>query len=102
MVGIKDTSLHLLLTIFDFLSQIKPDYMNDRLKTIRDDQKETWNRVAYSWKKWDAFTMDFLRPMGDAIIKALDVKSNDITLDIASGTGEPAFTIAAIAEEGKV
>ena len=102
MVGIKDTSLHLLLTIFDFLSQFKPVYMNDRLKTIRDDQKETWNRVANSWKKWNAFTMDFLRPMGDAIIKALDVKSNDITLDIASGTGEPAFTIAAIAEGGKV
>src|SRR5579863_544545 len=102
MVGIKDTRLHLLLTIFDFFSQFKLVYMDEQLQTIRDEQKETWNKVAYSWKKWDAFTMNFLRPMGDAIIKALDIKSNDITLDIASGTGEPAFTIAAIAEGGKV
>ncbi|HET7003044.1 MAG TPA: methyltransferase domain-containing protein [Puia sp.] len=76
--------------------------MEEQLQTIRDEQKETWNKVAYSWKKWDAFTMDFLRPTGDAIIKALDIKTNDITLDIASGTGEPAFSIAAIATGGKV
>jgi ubiquinone/menaquinone biosynthesis C-methylase UbiE len=76
--------------------------MDEQLQTISDEQKDTWNRVAYSWKKWDEFTMDFLRPMGDAIIKALDIKTNDITLDIASGTGEPAFSIAAIADGGKV
>jgi ubiquinone/menaquinone biosynthesis C-methylase UbiE len=76
--------------------------MDKQWQTIRDEQKETWNKVAYSWKKWDEFTMNFLRPVGDAIIKALDIKSNDITLDIASGTGEPAFTIAAITEGGKV
>jgi len=110
MVGIKDTKLnlavksviYLLLTIFHFFSQFKLFYMDKQLQTISDNQKETWNKVAYSWKKWDAFTMNFLRPVGDAIIKALDIKSNDITLDIASGTGEPAFTIAAIAEGGKV
>ena len=76
--------------------------MDEQLQTISDEQKETWNKVAYSWKKWDEFTMNFLRPMGDAIIKALDIKTNDVTLDIASGTGEPAFSIAAIAEGGKV
>src|SRR4029079_10297947 len=76
--------------------------MGEQLQTISDEQKETWNKVAYSWKKWDEFTMNFLRPIGDAIIKALDVKTNDVTLDIASGTGEPAFSIAAIAKGGKV
>ena len=76
--------------------------MDEQLQTISDGQKETWNKVAYSWKKWDEFTMNFLRPMGDAIIKALDIKTNDVTLDIASGTGEPAFSIAAIAKGGKV
>ena len=72
------------------------------MQIISDEQKGTWNRVAYSWKKWDEFTMSFLRPMGDAIIKALDIKTNDVVLDIASGTGEPAFSIAAIAKRGKV
>ena len=76
--------------------------MNEQLQTISDEQKERWNKVAYGWRKWDEFTMNFLRPIGDAIIKALDVKTNDVTLDIASGTGEPAFSIAAIAEGGKV
>lgn len=76
--------------------------MEEQLQSISDEQKVTWNKVANSWKKWDEFTMNFLRPMGDAIIKTLDIKTNDITLDIASGTGEPAFSIAAIAERGKV
>jgi len=91
-----------LLTIFNFFSQFQTCYMDEQLQTISDEQKETWNKVAHSWKKWDEFTMNFLRPMGDAIIKALDIKTNDVTLDIASGTGEPAFSIAAIAEGGKV
>ena len=76
--------------------------MNEQSQSISDEQKGRWNKVAYSWKKWDEFTMNFLRPMGDAIIKALDIKTNDIALDIASGTGEPAFSIAAIAKRGKV
>ncbi|PWT98228.1 MAG: methyltransferase type 11, partial [Bacteroidetes bacterium] len=76
--------------------------MNNQLQSISDDQKGTWNKVANSWKKWDEFTMNFLRPMGNAIINALDIKSDDKVLDIASGTGEPAFSIAAIAKDGKV
>ena len=58
--------------------------------------------MAWSWKKWEDFTMSFLRPIGDEMIKELDVKKNDVVLDIASGTGEPAFSIAGIAESGKV
>ncbi|MBV9960864.1 MAG: methyltransferase domain-containing protein [Parafilimonas sp.] len=76
--------------------------MNDQLQSISDEQKERWNKVSDGWKKWNDFTMNFLKPMGDAIIKALDIKSNDVVLDIASGTGEPAFSIAAIAKNGEV
>ena len=76
--------------------------MEEQLQIISNEQKGNWNKVAYSWKKWDEFTMNFLRPMGDAIIKALDIKTNNVVLDIASGTGEPAFSIAAKAETGKV
>jgi ubiquinone/menaquinone biosynthesis C-methylase UbiE len=76
--------------------------MNEQSQIIRDEQKGNWNKVANSWKKWDQFTMKFLRPTGDAIIKALDLKTNDRVLDIASGTGEPAFSIAAITKDGKV
>jgi ubiquinone/menaquinone biosynthesis C-methylase UbiE len=76
--------------------------MNEHLQTISDEQKKAWDSVSYAWKKWNEFTMNFLKPMGDAMIKALDIKNNDIVLDIASGTGEPAFSIAAIAKNGEV
>jgi ubiquinone/menaquinone biosynthesis C-methylase UbiE len=93
---------HQLLAIFGFLSQFQTYYMNEQVQNTSNEQKETWNKVAHGWRKWDEFTMNFLKPMGAAIIKALDVKTNDVTLDIASGTGEPAFSIAAIAKGGKV
>jgi ubiquinone/menaquinone biosynthesis C-methylase UbiE len=76
--------------------------MNEQLQAIRDQQKETWNKFSGGWKKWDAFNMDFLKSMGNALIKALDIKSNDVVLDIASGTGEPALTIASIVTNGEV
>jgi ubiquinone/menaquinone biosynthesis C-methylase UbiE len=76
--------------------------MKENLQDISDLQKEAWNSVSNAWKKWNDFTMNFLKPMGEAIIKALDIKSNDVALDIASGTGEPAFSIAAIAKNGQV
>lgn len=76
--------------------------MNEKLQDVRDEQKQAWNKVSASWKKWNEFTMDFLKPMGDAIIKALNIDSNDVVLDIASGTGEPAFSMAAIAKNGEV
>ncbi len=76
--------------------------MNEQQQAIRDEQKEKWNTVSDGWKKWNEFTMNFLKPMGDAIIKVLDIKNNDVVLDIASGTGEPAFSIAAIAKNGEV
>ena len=76
--------------------------MKENLQDISDLQKEAWNSVSNGWKKWNDFTMIFLKPIGEAIIKGLNIKSNDIVLDIASGTGEPAFTIAAIAKNGQV
>jgi len=45
---------------------------------IREQQKQLWNKVSPGWKKWDQFIMEFLRPMGDAIIERLEIKENDI------------------------
>jgi ubiquinone/menaquinone biosynthesis C-methylase UbiE len=69
---------------------------------IREEQEQRWNNVSSGWKKWDQFIMEFLRPAGDAIIERLEIKEDDIVLDIAAGTGEPGLTIAAIAKKGKV
>jgi ubiquinone/menaquinone biosynthesis C-methylase UbiE len=46
--------------------------------------------------------MDFIKPMGDEIIRLIKPKNNELILDIASGTGEPGLTIASMLTGGKV
>lgn len=76
--------------------------METFLEDIRNQQKESWNKFSPGWKKWDDLIMDFLNPMGEEIIKALNIKNTDIVLDVASGTGEPGFSIAKIVTNGTV
>lgn len=76
--------------------------MEVQLVQIREQQKEVWNRFSQGWKKWDELTMDFLKPMADAIIDLLKPKDTDMVLDVASGTGEPGLTIATMLRGGKV
>ena len=76
--------------------------MEPQLEQIAEQQRESWNRFSSGWKKWDEQTMDFLRPMGDEIIRLLKVQDNDMVLDVASGTGEPGLTIATMLTKGKV
>ncbi|TCC96914.1 class I SAM-dependent methyltransferase [Pedobacter hiemivivus] len=76
--------------------------MNQELEIIRDQQQEVWNKFSAGWKKWDTLTMDFLKPVGDEMIRLLNPKGNDMVLDIASGTGEPGLTIASMLTNGKV
>lgn len=76
--------------------------MEQQLEQIREQQKASWNKFSSGWKKWDDLTMDFLKPMGTEIIKQLNLKSNDVVLDVAAGTGEPGLTIASAIPEGKV
>lgn len=72
------------------------------MEQIREQQKETWNKFSPGWRKWDDFTMDFLKPMGEEIIRSLNLKDTDTVLDVAAGTGEPGLTIASIVKNGKV
>jgi ubiquinone/menaquinone biosynthesis C-methylase UbiE len=76
--------------------------MGTRYIQFRDQQKETWNRYAPGWKKWNDLTMDFLKPVGDEIIRFLRLRGDELILDIASGTGEPGFSIATRLKRGKV
>ena len=76
--------------------------MEQELVEIREQQKASWNKFSPGWKKWDDLTMDFLKPMGDKIIRLINPRNGDVILDIASGTGEPGLTIASKLDGGKV
>lgn len=76
--------------------------MNQQQVEIREQQKQSWNKFSGGWNKWDELTMDFLRPMGDEIIRRIRPSGRERILDIASGTGEPGLTIAAMIPEGQV
>lgn len=73
--------------------------MEQHLAEIRDQQKQSWNKFSPGWKKWDKLTMDFLKPMGDEIIRRLNPTGDEEILDIAAGTGEPGLTIATMLNE---
>ncbi|AII53435.1 class I SAM-dependent methyltransferase [Hymenobacter sp. APR13] len=76
--------------------------MEAQLEQIREQQKDTWNRFSAGWRKWDSFTMDWLRPMGEEIIACLHLHDTDIVLDVAAGTGEPGLTMAPLVPHGRV
>ena len=75
--------------------------MEAQLEKIRDQQRETWNRFSPGWKKWDEFTMHFLKPFGDEIIRMIEPGEGEVVLDIAAGTGEPGLTIATMVGNGQ-
>ncbi len=78
------------------------DNMEQQPTQIREHQKASWNKFSSGWKKWDDLNMEFLKPVGDEIIRLLHPKDSELVLDVASGTGEPALTIASMLTHGKV
>lgn len=72
------------------------------LEQIREQQEVSWNKFSSGWRKWDDLVMDFLRPVGNEIVRMLNPKGNNEVLDIASGTGEPGLTIASMLNGGNV
>ncbi|MVN78665.1 methyltransferase domain-containing protein [Hymenobacter sp. HMF4947] len=76
--------------------------MEATLLQIRDQQRQTWDTFSPGWKKWDTWAMNFMRPMGNAIIESLHIQPAAEVLDVATGTGEPGLTIARLATQGHV
>ncbi|MDP9229926.1 MAG: hypothetical protein M3O67_04530 [Bacteroidota bacterium] len=62
--------------------------MEQQLKQIRGQQKETWNKFSPGLRKWDKLTMKFLKPKGDEIIRLLKPKDDDLVLDVAAARGD--------------
>jgi ubiquinone/menaquinone biosynthesis C-methylase UbiE len=49
-----------------------------------------WNKIAEKFDLW----LPQIQPTTEAILSALDAREGDLILDVASGTGEPALTLA--------
>jgi len=54
------------------------------------DNQPDWDKIA---EKFDIF-LPQIAPVGEALLEALDAHPGDKVLDLASGTGEPALTLA--------
>lgn len=56
-----------------------------------------------SWRRWHKKTVQHLQPMNQALLEAAEIISGLTVLDLASGSGEPALTIASVVgSEGHV
>ena len=69
---------------------------------VRDRQRATWAGLSAGWEKWDSIIVERLRPVGAAMVERLDIAADQQHLDIASGTGEPGLSVAALAPKGRV
>lgn len=56
----------------------------------RQDNQPDWDSLAEKFDLW----APHIAPVGDALLAALDAQPGDQLLDVASGTGEPALTLA--------
>ena len=61
---------------------------------IKKRQLNDWNLAAPGWKKWEKRFLQNLQPLTDVLIRDAGIKQGHIVLDLATGTGEPALTIA--------
>lgn len=60
-------------------------------------------RTAVAWRKWDPHHRVAMRAATQAVVEAAQVRPGMHVLDVASGTGEPALTLAeAVAPGGRV
>lgn len=73
-----------------------------RADEIREQQRQTWDRFSGGWTKWDHLVMKMLDPVGAEMIRSLALRDDGEHLDIASGTGEPGLSIAALVPRGRV
>ena len=70
--------------------------------SIRDQQRIIWDQFAAGWKKWDAELLGWQRPVWRRRHPGRPAASGSLVLDVASGTGEPGLTAAALVPDGEV
>jgi SAM-dependent methyltransferase len=76
-----------------------------KMQTIREHLREEWigEKTVAGWRKWHAQIAAFTRGATEAILEAAQLRPGLRVLDLASGVGDPALSIAAVvAPSGRV
>jgi len=69
----------------------------------KDGQRQQWNSVAAGWEKWWETLERMAKGVTVKIIEMADIQPDQNVLDIATGIGEPALTVAPrVGKKGKV
>jgi ubiquinone/menaquinone biosynthesis C-methylase UbiE len=77
-------------------------YFNSEYEMRHRAQIE-WNAAAPGWKKYGKDMFKWLAPVSDQLIRSAGIRIGQTVLDVATGTGQPALTIAKIiGPNGKV
>jgi ubiquinone/menaquinone biosynthesis C-methylase UbiE len=70
---------------------------------FKEQVRQDWTAGAEAWRKWNPQFVVQTRTATDMIVQAAQVKPGMHVLDLASGTGEPALTLAeAVGSTGHV
>jgi ubiquinone/menaquinone biosynthesis C-methylase UbiE len=56
----------------------------------REDNQPDWDKIAEKFDIW----LPQIAPVGTALLEKLAARAGDTILDMGSGTGEPALTLA--------
>jgi ubiquinone/menaquinone biosynthesis C-methylase UbiE len=76
-----------------------------KIEKIRERLRHEWTdeRTVTAWRKWRSHIARFTRGATDAMLAAAQVKPGMHVLDIASGVGDPALSLAAaVGPDGRV
>lgn len=66
-------------------------------------QRQDWDSVAEGWKKWWKPIEESVQVVSDRLVELAQIKQGDKVLDVATGIGEPAVTVAKrVIPDGKV
>lgn len=61
---------------------------------MRHHVRMEWNAAAPGWKKYGKDMLRWMAPISDQLISSTGITSGQTVLDVATGTGQPALTIA--------
>jgi SAM-dependent methyltransferase len=76
-----------------------------KIQKFREHLREEWtgDKTVAGWRKWHAHIAAFTRGATEAILEAAQLRPGMRVLDLASGVGDPALSIAAeVAPSGRV